>query len=353
MSLHTLHRATNARYLHSLESSEQRPDRAHADNTGVDLTVAIPSCGRADKLTRLLDSLDRQTIDANRFEVVVGFDGTSCPVSNPAVRVLKLEHAGPASTRNAIVDEAKGDLLLFLNDDVIAAPDLLEQHLAAHSKQSDCSEHDLVLGSAPWVVASDDTLFDRMIRETSMVFFYNTMDDSDRTRDWGFRHAWTLNLSLRTELARQVPFDEGLKRAMFEDLEWAYRLAELKSSRVLYRPEAEVLHDHRYTPEGYLEREKALGAQSLELARVNPECAHAIFRHDISTQEFARSCADAVENDRSRCEALHAEFTSLIKQTPEPCDDIDALYDSFRSLKKQFWRQGLIEASTASGVLVS
>jgi GT2 family glycosyltransferase len=318
----------------------------------MDLTVAIPSCGRSEKLARLLDSLGTQTLAADRFEVVVGFDGTACPISNPSVRVLNLQKTGPASTRNAIIDQAKGDLLLLLNDDVVAKPDLLERHLAAHNEDRQGAGVDLILGSAPWAVPPNDSLFDRMIRETSMVFFYNTMDDTNRNRDWEFRHAWTLNLSLRTSLAREFRFDDRLTRAMFEDLEWAYRLSAQISSKVIYRSEAVVEHDHRYTPAGYLERERALGAQSLELARFNPECALEIFRSDVSSSAFAKNCAESVEAQRECCAELERTFMALPTQSPDSCADIGALYDSYRPLKKQHWHQGLLEASTASGAVV-
>lgn len=321
-----------------------------ADNSCVDLTVAIPSCGRSEKLARLLDSLSTQTLARNRFEVIVGFDGRTCPVDHEDVRVLKLPKAGPAATRNAIIEQARGSVLLLLNDDVAAKPDLLECHLAAHDEAGLSAGEDLVLGSAPWVVPADDTLFDRMVRETSMVFFYNTMNDTSRQRDWGFRHAWTLNLSLRTKLAREFPFGEGLTRAMFEDLEWAYRLAGARSSRVLYRPEAVVEHDHRYTPEGYLERERALGAQALELARVNPECAQEIFRTDVTSREFVRACAESIESQHYCCAELEREFLELPLRSPGSCSDIEALYELFRPLKKHHWHQGLVAASAALGI---
>ena len=40
----------------------------------------------------------------------------------------------------------------------------------------------MVLGSAPWKVHEPDSLFDRLIRETSMVFFYDQMTDEPGRR---------------------------------------------------------------------------------------------------------------------------------------------------------------------------
>lgn len=324
----------------------QRSGVPPADNKGVDLTIAIPSRGRIGQLTRLLTALTRQTLHAHRFEVLVGLDGEASPVSHPRARILRLQHRGPAATRNTLVAIAQGEVILFLNDDVIPEPDLAERHLAAHRELGPA---DLVLGSAPWVVPEGDTLFDRLIRETSLIFFYDAMNEVERDRDWGFRHAWTLNLSLRTDIARQCPFDERLRRAMFEDLEWGYRLALSHGSRVLYRPGARVTHDHRYTPADYLARERRLGAEALTLAAVNPACAEAIFRRDIRDAEFVRECRRLIAQEQEVAFVLEREFLDLahapVSAGAHSGADIPALYQRFVPLKRHWWRQGLVEAA--------
>ena len=314
----------------------------------MDLTVAIPSRGRNGLLMRLLDALSNQTIDDHRFEVLVGLDGETSPGSHTRVGFLELPHRGPAATRNALVDEARCERILFLNDDVIPDAKLLEYHIRAHEE---LHSNDMVLGSAPWLIPSEDTLFDRLIRETSLVFFYNAMNETERGRDWGFRHAWTLNLSLRTELARQVRFEERLPRAMFEDLEWAYRLAQAFGSRVLYRPEATVTHDHRYTPRGYLDRERQLGAQAIALAEINPSCAAAVFRRDVREPEFVRQCKRECAQEGEVALVLEREFEDLARRSPDSKSEIEALYQRFLPLKRYWWRQGLVEEAVRVGLI--
>ena len=308
----------------------------------MDLTIAIPSLGRTGQLTRLLTALTHQTLDAHRFEVLVGFDGETSPLSHPRAQILRLQHRGPAATRNTLVALARGEVILFLNDDVFPEPDLAERHLAAHRELGPA---DLVLGSAPWHVPAGDSLFDRLIRETSLIFFYDAMNEAERDRDWGFRHAWTLNLSLRTALARRCPFDERLRKAMFEDLEWAARLAHAHGSRVLYRPEARVTHDHRYTPADYLARERRLGAEALTLAAVNPACAEAIFRREIREADFVRECRRLITQEQEAAFVLEREFLDLAHAESHPGADIPALYQRFLPLKRHWWRQGLVEAA--------
>ncbi len=313
----------------------------------MELTVAIPSRGRKPQLLRLLDALAGQTLGDHRFEVLVGLDGSASPDPHPVARFLSLPHRGPAATRNTLIEHAKGRFLLFLNDDALPARDLLETHLRAHES---LQPNDLALGSAPWAIGESDTLFDRMIRETSLIFFYDAMNEHERDRDWGYRHAWTLNLSLSTEFAKRCPFDERLRRAMFEDLEWACRLAQTHGSRVLYRPEARVTHEHRYTPTAYLEREKALGAQALTLATINPACASAIFRREIRDPSFVRECKRLCAQDAEVCVVLEREFEDLAHKPAYASTDIQALYQRFLPLKRYWWRQGLIAAATEEGL---
>jgi len=322
----------------------------------MELTVAIPSRGRNELLKRLLDALNHQTIEQHRFEVLVGLDGQTPPALQPDsrdnTRLIQLPHRGPAATRNALIEQAKGQVILFLNDDVTPAPDLLEHHLRAHEA---ISPADLVLGRAPWVVPQSDTVFDRLIRETSLVFFYDRMDQHvasrDPNKDWGFRHAWTLNLSIRTENARRIRFEERLPRAMFEDLEWGYRLAHTLGSRVLYRPEAAVTHDHRYSLAGYLERERHLGGQSLALAKINPDCAHAVFSRDVRDPEFIRECSQMCAQEQETCDALAREIEELAGKPSHLVTDIKEVYQRFLPLKRNTWRQGLIEEAIRLGLV--
>lgn len=318
----------------------------------MELTVAIPSRGRNELLKRLLDALSRQSIQQHRFEVLVGLDGQTPPASQPDsrafARFIQLPHRGPAATRNALIEQAKGQVILFLNDDVTPASDLLEHHLRAHET---ITPTDLVLGSAPWIVPPSDTIFDRLIRDSSLVFFYDRMDQHEPNQDWGFRHAWTLNLSIRTENARRIRFEERLPRAMFEDLEWGYRLAHTLGSRVLYRPEAVVTHDHRYTLAGYLERERHLGGQSLALAKINPDCAHAVFGRDVRDPGFIRECAQMCALERETCNALAGEFDELAGRPSHSVKDIKEVYQRFLPLKRHTWRQGLVEEAIRLGLV--
>lgn len=337
----------------------------------MDVSVVIPTFDRPAKLGACLRGLGAQTFDARRFEVLVSVDGPDAgerdaPGGGIDVTVLTGPRRGPAAARNRAIVKARGSLLLLLNDDVVPAPDLIARHAEAHERRraegartgrEDLKRPAIVLGSAPWVVHQPDRLFDRLIRETSMVFFYDRMggagpEGADPGRDWGFRHAWTLNLSVPTMVVREAGgFSESLPSACYEDLEWAWRVRERFGSPVLYRPDARVEHDHRYEPAAYLQRERTLGADALRLAAASPACARAVFGRDVdSPDELAYSRA-FVDRERCAAERLELSFLALADLPASAIDGphaarlITLIYEQHLLLKRWHWRQGLLEAA--------
>ena len=101
------------------------------------LSVVIPTYNRRDRLARVLAALERQTMPADEFEVVVVDDGSTDGSSDwlatrkpaYALRTLRLSNGGPARARNAGVEAATGDILLFIDDDVEPTDSLIAEHL--------------------------------------------------------------------------------------------------------------------------------------------------------------------------------------------------------------------------------
>lgn len=105
-------------------------------------TVVIRSKDEADRLRLTLTSLAVQT---ERPEVVVVNDGSSdhtAEVMAEAARDMELvavHHTSPAgrsAAANAGALKATGDILLFLDGDTLAAPELVARHLAVHRQSA-------------------------------------------------------------------------------------------------------------------------------------------------------------------------------------------------------------------------
>lgn len=316
------------------------------------VTVVIPTYQRHGRLRDCLTSLAAQA-NAPSFEIIVTVDGPDTGERLIAgssewdvpVQVLDGERLGPAAARNRAIEAAAAPVLLLLNDDIVAAPDLVAVHAAGQASSRDTT---LIVGDSPWATTASDTLFDCMVYETSTVFFYDTMYKAadSASRDWGFRHAWSLNLSLPTEAARSVRgFEVGMARPVYEDLEFAHRITK-SGAPVRYEAAARVIHHHRYTPEKLLRRDGVLGHQAVRLAELNPGCAAAMFGRDVcearEADHAAWFVATQMSTARRAVDMLEEAATSPVAAIrDDPCTMVRALYEVSLHARRVCWFAGL------------
>jgi len=124
-----------------------------------EVAVVIPTYQRRDLLLQVLAALAAQTLARERFEVVVVCDGSDDGSAEAAqavvanggslaglpLRVLQQPNSGAATARNHGAATASADLLLFLDDDMIAGPELLATHLKHHAEHQGA----IVIGNLP------------------------------------------------------------------------------------------------------------------------------------------------------------------------------------------------------------
>ena len=88
-------------------------------NDSVRITAIIPTRGRIDSLCRALESIRRQIFPGG-VEIIIVDDMSDPPLpALPAdVKVIRLEkHVGACGARNADARTARGEFLLFMDDD--------------------------------------------------------------------------------------------------------------------------------------------------------------------------------------------------------------------------------------------
>jgi len=319
------------------------------------ISVIIPTSRATPTLTRCLSALAVQQFDLRQVEVCVATNGGAKTALRPdqwpfRLRQVHLEAASAAGARNRGLSCTTGELVLFLNDDVEPSPTCLAAHERAHRA---LERPGMVLGSAAWAAAADETLLDRLVADTSLIMFYDQM----RPHAWyGFRHAWTLNLSVAREYCERERFDERISPVNFEDVEWAHRLERRCGLRVWHAPEAACVHHHRYTLEGCLARERQVGGMAVKLWQCNPECFRAIFGADLD-DEYAAFCRHAVRTEEPRA----AELMPLLQRYAEtPAAALaeapggavlfmKLVYHALQPMRRLRFRQGLLGALTAGG----
>lgn len=313
----------------------------------MDLSVLIPTYRRPDKLRRCLESLAGQRTAA-RFEIIVGVDGgDGAPTSSDipesirsAVRVEQFPKIGYIAVRRRMLHSARGRLLLSLNDDVEAAPDLVQRHIEAHA-----SGLRVIGGSATWKPVDSPTLFDQLVQQTNLIFFAPPSD-----RPPTYRDCYGLNMSVPTSLARDHGgFPDILDAYGYDDIELAYRLIWAGATLALV-PDAGVVHDHRYAPSDVLRREYLLGRSAWTYAGINPDFARDLFGRDIRDRAELDHAERFLERERRDAMRLQSRFLALAETPPLPIGaaaaaTLAALTDSWVLLKRYLWRQGLLAAS--------
>lgn len=106
-------------------------------------SVIVRSRNEADRLRLTLESLAVQTVPA---EIIVVNDGSDdqtplvldrAALEHPLVRIDHDVAMGRSAASNAGALRASGDVLIFLDGDTLAAPDLVASHLALHRERRD------------------------------------------------------------------------------------------------------------------------------------------------------------------------------------------------------------------------
>lgn len=208
----------------------------------LELTVLINTKDRPESLRLCLGALEAQGLDSRRWEILVVDDG-SFDDSNEGVvaafgrdvqcRLIRRPHGGSASARNAGIWEARGKRVLFLGDDVLASPNLLEEHLCAHDR----FPQSVILG--PYEL---DTVYrsPTFLKYAETRYFNHIRNPQDAT----WRFLYTGNASVeRDPLIRAGGFDENFCRYGWEDLDLGIRLEHL-GLRIVYWPRAQAVHHH-------------------------------------------------------------------------------------------------------------
>ena len=235
------------------------------------LSVVIATLDRVPLLSRVLDRLDRQTAAADDFEVVVAADAAeremdavrAATADRPyRVRVVQASVPGVSAARNRGWPEAEHPVVLFIGDDMLPAPELVQRHLDHHRR--DPRPESGLIGHVRWARELKLTPFMRWLDE-GMQFDFKTIPDSGP----GWWHFIAANGSLKRDLLEKVGgFDESF-RFGYEEMDLAIRLNEL-GLILSYDARAEVEHLHPPTIEGWRRRMRTVARAERQFVEKHP-----------------------------------------------------------------------------------
>jgi glycosyltransferase involved in cell wall biosynthesis len=112
----------------------------------MDISVVVPTFNRRKIVTRTVEALLAQSLPSGDFEIIVVVDGSTDGTadalrllhSGPRLRVIEQQNRGPSAARNTGFRAAAANLILFLDDDMLADPWLVAAHSAAHAQAGQC-----------------------------------------------------------------------------------------------------------------------------------------------------------------------------------------------------------------------
>ena len=244
----------------------------------IKLSVIIPTFNRRRVLERTLPSLLTQDIPPDEYEIIVVIDGSTDGTADMlrglrpkcALRILETLHRGPAAARNMALQTAVGELVLFLDDDLLCSPGLLQKHCASHFDSSPRVVH------GPIYVAPNST--DSIIRYLSERFYENyygnlsadlQLNRSSTTSPPLMVLSSLVNSSMPREILRRAGgFDEQILAA--EDLELGLRLWKMGIT-FGYQPAALVREFYVKTSREHLEQQTKLMKGDLLICSKHPE----------------------------------------------------------------------------------
>lgn len=201
------------------------------------LSVIICTYNRAAFLKQVLESLRSQTLPQSDFEIILIDDGSSDntrETAEPFRSCLPLKYfyqrnAGLASAKNHGIFAAQGRVVLFLDDDDITMPSLLEEHMKTHRTYP--QDNYAVLHYTAWGPDLIVTPLMHFITEVGCFLFsyphFKHGDILDFTYFWGGR----------SSCKKAFLLEHGVFNPVFrfgcEDIELGYRLSR-HDLRVVY-----------------------------------------------------------------------------------------------------------------------
>jgi len=234
-----------------------RSDAAH-------VSVVMPTYGKRALLESTLGALAAQTYPADRIEVLVvddcSEDDTPDFLSKAEFpfRLVSLRHEinrGRAAARNTGLRAAAGEIVVFLDDDMRATPELIDAHVVAQR------DH-------PRTAMIGNALTAPELGPSSVYSYLDSRGAHKLPPDAPMpaRYFLTNNASVpKDAFGKAGLFDESFRSYGFEDMEIAFRLEERAHLAFRYCSTAVAYHIHEHTLDGLLEKRLDAARSSLPL----------------------------------------------------------------------------------------
>jgi peptidoglycan/xylan/chitin deacetylase (PgdA/CDA1 family)/glycosyltransferase involved in cell wall biosynthesis len=250
-------------------------------------SIVIPTYQRREVVLGSVQALARQEFEG-KFEVIVVVDG-STDGSGEALRQLSLPfpltvieqvNQGASTARNRGAETARGEIILFLDDDMEAHPQMITEHDHSHQEGADA-----VIGNIPLHPESPKNFLSYVVGEWAEERVNELLAVNGNLP---FNEIMTGQLSI----SRKTFFDLGGFDIKFtqggsfgnEDLDFGLRLTK-GGYKVFFNPKAISWQKYVVTPRQYLRQYLHAGRADVLFARLHPEEATKMFHRPESLMD--------------------------------------------------------------------
>ena len=240
-------------------------------------SIILPTYQRRHLVCEAVNALTRQAYDGS-IEIIAVIDGSTdgtaaalaaikCPFP---LRVIEQPNRGQAAARNRGADEATGNVLLFIDDDMICDPDLVQQHARLHQEGADA-----VTGNIPIHPDSPPGILTDAVASAA--------DWEQRSQLTPFE-IYSGQLSVKKSAFDALGgFDEEFCAGGSygnEDVEFGARL--LERFDVRHNPAAISRQLNFVSAREFMDRASQLAVADLKLAAKHPELGRQLFFHRVA-----------------------------------------------------------------------
>ncbi len=235
------------------------------------ISVVIGTYNQQDSLKTVLGSFTKQTLPASEFEIVVvdssSTDGTAQMVRSLSLpyqlNYFRLENKGKAYARNQGVAQAKAEVILLTDADMVADPELLTQHVALQDKYGDVAIEGVTLNLKKELSAEELTPDSPDVEP-----YIKQKLKPEQKLKWAYFLSGNLSIRKQT-LIKAGTFDENFSVYGWDDIELGYRLHKMKIP-LIYGPKAINYHFHFVTDQDMLKRKYNMGKSAAYFYKKHP-----------------------------------------------------------------------------------
>ncbi len=228
------------------------------------ISVIIGTYNQKDSLKLVLESFSKQSIHPSQFEVIVvdsfSNDGTDQMIETEEpspypLNYIRQENNGKTAARNRGINEARGEIILLTDADMVADQNLLEEHIKAHKKHKNaCFE-----GTTFNFVAEGGDEVEPYIKQKLR---------SKQKLKWAYFLSGNLSIKKETIIKAGL-FDEDFKSYGWEDIELGYRLHKMRVP-LYYLPSAKNYHHHFVNNQDMVKRKYNMGKSAAIFYKKHP-----------------------------------------------------------------------------------